>query len=310
MPDAKNSLTCRTARGTPPTCPDLPRPLRLLERSVWPMLRRAGWSVARCSKPGHHVGGTRPRLLTRMPCAAAHARTAAGSAAVSTRVTAGRIDGRPVPMLCRPALTNGASPDRNLAAFLVDRSISYSVPSRPKVTVSRRRDEGPGHPSHRSARALLAGSSGVVLAVSPWPPTTLPPALARNARPGRPARGTPDPCDCWRIGLADGWKREVSLSTPRVDASRPARLPIGNSVRPTSGSTGDAAAGVRGVAGGEPARGQFRSSSATCTAASSALAPAPSMPTSLPFISESTSSPLPSLGSTSRPARAVLTSPS
>ena len=46
------------------------------------------------------------------------------------------------------------------------------------------------------------------------------------------------------------------------------------------------------------------------TAASSALAAAPSMPTSVPTRSFSTSGPMPSLGSTSRPARSSPTSPS
>ena len=72
--------------------------------------------------------------------------------------------------------------------------------------------------------------------------------------------------------------------------------------------------GERGVHQDEPAcapltRTDRAQSSTMWTAASSALAPAPSMPTSSPTRSFSSSGPSPSSSSTSRPARSVPTSP-
>ena len=66
---------------------------------------------------------------------------------------------------------------------------------------------------------------------------------------------------------------------------------------------------ARRPGGPAPLRRARAQSSMTWTAASSALAPAPSMPTSSPTRSVSTSGPRPSSSSTSRPARSVPTSP-
>jgi len=82
------------------------------------------------------LGGYPAAVFTSRPWALAHSRTSVESsfpfAGARRPPRAGR---RAAPLARRPAFTKGASACRNASAFVGFRSISYSVPSRPKRTV-------------------------------------------------------------------------------------------------------------------------------------------------------------------------------